>query len=248
MGTTPQGKASLKEIVRRMKESADENYTQQEFSTVVSAGLEDLHGSVLPMTLISLLYGLTILVQIFALPIIPVPVADAYRVWGTYETVLPPGLGMLVFGYMIYAYLHNLKRWAFTFHTIIVGFWTFLMTLLWFWLWAERFWYCPNETPIWCTNGITSEIALGYEIFLWVTIIQVPLLWIELFIYASANRYWRVLYRATSFTGSNLASIVYNNPAFQDRFLITIGDEQRDEGVDLLPEAAGLRARNNKRE
>ena len=216
-----------RDTVKRMKEDAAANYTPEEISSVISIGVEDLHNSVLPMTIISLLYGLTVLVQIIALPLIPLAVDQWFKNFASYTIFLPPAIGVLVFGYMIYAYLHNLKRWAYTFHTLVVGIWTILMSILWVWIWIEFFWYCPTNTPLHCTNGITSELALGYEIYAIVTLIQVPLLWIELFIYGRATRYWKVLYRATSFTGTQLARLIYMDPAFSDRYAITIGQEKR---------------------
>ena len=216
-----------KDVVKRMKKDAGASYTPQEISSVISIGVEDLHNSVLPMTIISLLYGLTVLVQIIALPLIPLTVDQWFKNFASYTIFLPPAIGVLVFGYMIYAYLHNLKRWAYTFHTLVVGIWTILMTILWAWIWIEFFWYCPANTPLYCTNGITSDLALGYEIFAIVTLIQVPLLWIELFIYGRATRYWKVLYRATSFTGTQLARLIYMDPAFSDRYAITIGQQKK---------------------
>jgi len=216
-----------KDVVKRMKKNAKAEYTPEEISSVISIGVEDLHNSVLPMTIVSLLYGLTVLVQIIALPLIPLAVDQWFKNFASYTIFLPPALGVLVFGYMIYAYLHNLKRWAYTFHTLVVGIWTILMSILWVWIWIEFFWYCPANTPLYCTNGVTAELALGYEIFAIVTLIQVPILWIELFIYGRATRYWKVLYRATSFTGTELARLIYNDEAFSRRYLITIGDQKQ---------------------
>ena len=220
-------RAAAKLVIERLQRDKNAEVTDTEIETVIGAGVEDLHNAVLPMTIVSLLYGITVLVQIVALPLVPILAADWYLTFPSYRIFLPPAMGLFLFGYIIYAYLHLLKSWAYTVHKVLVGVWSVAMTVLWVWLWLEMFWYCPTYTPTYCTNGITSTLDGGYLIYAIATLIQAPVLWIELVIYGRALYYWRVLYRATGLTGTNLASLIYGNPRWSDRYAVTIGKQKR---------------------
>ncbi len=180
----------------------------------------------LPIIIVSLLYGLTLLVQVFALPLIPMKQSQWYSIPATFEFVLPPAIGTLAFGYIIYAYGNNMKRWAYAIHGIIIGILLVIpITLLVIWFMIEYWIVCPRSTPFYCTNGMTSDLALGYQIFVWVTVIQMFILWVEVALFAIAARMWRKLYSLTAFQLIRLDDLLYNEPQYQS-YLVTIGQKK----------------------
>jgi len=219
-------KTSAKEVIKELERKARD---QEDFGdlmpTVITAGIEDLHNSVLPMFVLALLYIITIVVQIIALPLITIAPGDWYSSFSGYRILLPPLFGVPIAGFIIYAYSHNLKRWTYNIHLAVVGFWTLILTIYAIWLLLELLWYCPQFMPTYCTNGVTSSLGFGYLLHAIATLIQVPILWIELWVFRRALRYWRVLYRSTSFTATDLSALIHNNPAYAQRYLVSIGSK-----------------------
>lgn len=210
-----------KEVIKELERNA--KVAEDDVPTVISAGIEDLHNSVLPMFVLALLYIITIMVQIIALPLITIDPGDWYIGFAGYRILLPPLFGVPIAGYIVYAYSHNLKRWTYTIHLAVVGLWTLILTIYAIWLWIELLWYCPTNMPTYCTNGVTSELGFGYLLHAIATKVQVLILFIELWVFRRAQRYWRVLYRATSFTATDLSATILKQQSYSARYLVSIG-------------------------
>jgi hypothetical protein len=219
----PVQRDALNDALKRLNDKAVSQYSDEDINLVMGQGIRDLHASVLPLTIINLVYMATIVLQLIMLFRFPVPSSFWFSSFASFRLALPTIIGAVMSNYITYAYLHNLKRWVYSAHSIIIGIWFAVTLVLWVWTLVELFWWCPEKLPNYCTDGISSTLDTYYLIWAIALLIQGPLLAIELYVFSRAFYYLRRLLRGSSYSIDDLLAAIYANERFGPDYVQGIG-------------------------
>lgn len=136
-------------------------------SFTIQDALERIHSTKIWHIVFSLLYGLA--VTSFSLALIGIDFSDQgtpYTKWIHYAFAIPL-ISILGFGLMLHTWANNLSLGNRILWNVIGITWVLVITGIFIYFLFDRFLICPNDLPLYCTNGVSTKITGYYEWYFW---------------------------------------------------------------------------------
>lgn len=168
------------------------------------------------LAILVLLGGFAAFAVALVLPANPSP----FTTWTHWELVLPLFGGLLVLVAGI-TWAHNRSSAAQMFFNICGVVWALGTSALVIWLFVERFILCPNNMPLQCTDGVTSDIIWQYDFYFFTTFIHWFCVVVLVIIFNFIQRNIRRL--EDPMTGMTRADLVAEFFARPGRYLHSVG-------------------------
>jgi len=127
------------------------------------------------LIIIEFVYAFILIGHVLAIASMTLP-TPVYASHVFYEIIFV-ALGILVLRIMAHTTSHNRRVSAYNVHCVLWFYWALLLALA-IAVIIEMVFVCPNTTPIYCTDGSTSQLTLSYiffAIFIFVEVVVILL-------------------------------------------------------------------------